>query len=171
MILNFCTKSRKCKYSMLDHKPRLNHVKCIYQYANYLVICVKIDCTHSRSWVPYFTGCGSTRPDGGRHCRLGGDGWLAQGCVWVALSIWTCKIIIFFVKTIIIITMICNSPLSKHWLVCWKLSPALSTLWAILSPALCTLWTQHCSGGRRKQPYTVCHSSRISYTHISQRDP
>ena len=107
----------------------------------------------------------------GRHCRLGGNGWLAQGCVWVALSICTCKIIIISVKTIIFITMICNSPLSKLWLVCLKLSPALSTLWAILSPALCTLWTQHCSGGRKKTTiYCVCHSSRITYTHISQRD-
>ena len=48
--------------SMLDHKSRLN---CIYWYAIYLVICVRIDCTHSRSRVTYFTGCGTTRPGGG----------------------------------------------------------------------------------------------------------
>ena len=48
--------------SMLYHKSRL---KCIYWYAIYLVICVRIDCTHSRSWVAYFTGCGTTRPGGG----------------------------------------------------------------------------------------------------------
>ena len=64
------------------------------------------------------------------------------------------------VKTIIIIIIIRDSPLSKHWLICFKLSPALSAL-----------WTQHCSGGRKKeQPYNVCHSSRISYTHIPLRD-
>ena len=48
--------------SMLDHKSRLN---CIYWYAIYLVICVRIDCTHSRSRVTYFTGCDTTRPGGG----------------------------------------------------------------------------------------------------------
>ena len=48
--------------SMLDHKSGL---KCIYCYAIYLVICVRIDCTHSRSWVAHFTGCGTTRPGGG----------------------------------------------------------------------------------------------------------
>ena len=47
---------------MLDHKSRL---KCIYWYAIYLVICERIDCTHSRSWVAYFTGCGTTSPGGG----------------------------------------------------------------------------------------------------------
>ena len=47
---------------MLDHKSRL---KCIYWYAIYLVICVRIDCTHSRSWVAYLTGCGTIRPGGG----------------------------------------------------------------------------------------------------------
>ena len=29
---------------------------------------------------------------------LDGAGWLAKGCVWVVLSIWTCKIIIISVK-------------------------------------------------------------------------
>ena len=48
--------------SMLDHKSRL---KFIYWYAIYLEICMRIDCTHSRSWVAYFTGCGTTRPGGG----------------------------------------------------------------------------------------------------------
>ena len=48
--------------SMLDHKSRLN---CIYWYAIYLVICVRIDCTHSRSRVTYFTGCDTTSPGGG----------------------------------------------------------------------------------------------------------
>ena len=63
------------------------------------------------------------------------------------------------VKTIIIIIITRDSPLSKHWLLCFKLSPALSAL-----------WTQHCSGVKKEQPYNVCHSSRISYTRISQRD-
>ena len=34
----------------------------------------------------------------GRHCCLGGDWWLAWCCVWVALSIWTCKIVTISVK-------------------------------------------------------------------------
>ena len=63
------------------------------------------------------------------------------------------------VKTIIIIIITRDSPMSKHWLICFKLSPALSAL-----------WTQHCSGVKKEQPYNVCHSSRISYTRISQRD-
>ena len=63
------------------------------------------------------------------------------------------------VKTIIIIIITRDSPLSKHWLICFKLSPALSAL-----------WTQHCSGVKKEQPYNVCHSSRISYTRIPQRD-
>ena len=63
------------------------------------------------------------------------------------------------VKTIIIIIITHDSPLSKHWLICFKLSPALSAL-----------WTQHCSGVKKEQPCNVCHSSRISYTRIPQRN-
>ena len=48
--------------------------------------------------------------------------------------------IIISVKTINIIIIIRDSPLSKHWLLCFKLSPALSAL-----------WTQHCSRGRKKK--------------------
>ena len=32
---------------------------------NYLVICLRIDCSHSRSWVAYFTGYSTTHPSGG----------------------------------------------------------------------------------------------------------
>ena len=130
--------------SMLDHKSRL---KCIYWYAIYLVICVRIDCTHSRSWVAYFTGCGTTagvgpalarhrccRPDVGPtlhrlaslsgRCRVAGLGL----CVNCSLHLSMQNIIISVKKTIIIIIIIRDSPLSKHWLHCFKLSPAWSTL-------------------------------------------
>ena len=160
--------------SMLDHKSRL---KCIYWSAIYLVICVRIDCTHSMSWVAYFTGCGTTRPGGGGgRPGVGLSSMLSSRCwanvgpagvaVWAVTGRWpgaVCELLSPFemenisisVKTIIIIIIIRDSPLSKHWLPCFELSPALS--------ALCT---QHCSGGR---PYTVCHSSRNSYTRIPQR--
>ena len=143
--------------SMLDHKSRLN---CIYWYAIYLVICVSIDCTHSRSRVTYFTGCGTTRPGGGGgRPGVGLSSMLSSRCwanvgpagvaAWAVTGSWSgavcelfspfehakyqylCKIIIIIIR---------DSPLSKHWLICFKLSPALSTL-----------WTQHCSGGRKKR--------------------
>ena len=63
--------------SMLDHKSGL---KCIYWYAIYLVICVRIDCTHSRSWVAYFTGCGTTRPGGGGRPGVGPSSMLSSRC-------------------------------------------------------------------------------------------
>ena len=64
--------------SMLDYKSRL---KCIYWYAIYLVICVRIDCTHSRSWVAYFTGCATTRPgSGGGRPGVGLSSMLSSRC-------------------------------------------------------------------------------------------
>ena len=60
------------------------------------------------------------------------------------VPIWTCKIIITYAKFIIIIIVICDSAMSYHWLVGFKLSPALSTLWA-----------QHCSGGRQTTTYRM----------------
>ena len=76
---------------MLDHKPRL---KCIYQYANYLVIWVRIDCTHSRSWVPYFTGCSSSRPDGGGEWPSVGPSSMPSSRYWtnfgpVGIAVWS----------------------------------------------------------------------------------
>ena len=164
--------------SMLDHKSRLN---CTYWYAIYLVICVRIDCTHSRSRVTYFTGCDTTRPGGGGgRPGVGLSSMLLSRCwasvgpadvaAWAVTGSWpglyvNCSLhsnmqnISISVKTIIIIIITRDSPLSKHWLICFKLSPALSAL-----------WTQHCSGVKKEQPYNVCHSSRISYTRISQRD-
>ena len=82
--------------SMLDHKSRL---KCIYWYAIYLEICVRIDCTHSRSRVAYFTGCGTTRPGGGGgRPGVGPSSMLSSRCwanvgpagvaVWVVTGGW-----------------------------------------------------------------------------------
>ena len=66
-------------------------------------------------------------------CRVAGPGL----CVNCSLHLYMQNIMIS-VKTIIIIIVIHDSPLSKHWLLCFKLSPALSTL-----------WTQLCSGGKK----------------------
>ena len=125
------------------------------------MICVRIACTPAQYWITYFTDCDRTCPDGGGGwCGIGPSsilssqhwanvgpagiavwvmtkGW-PRDSVWVALSIWTSMIIIISVKIIIIIIVKCHSPISNHWLVCFKLSSALSTLWA-----------QHYSGGRK----------------------
>ena len=149
--------------SMLDHKSRL---KCIYWNAIYLVICVRIDCTHSRSWVAYFTvavapparaaagSAGSARRwpiidavvpmlgqrwTGRSHC-LGGEGWLAGGCVWITLSIWTCKISLSLQKLSLSLLFFVTVPCQSTDFFVFKLSPALSAL-----------WTQHCSGGKKQQ--------------------
>ena len=157
--------------SMLDHKSRL---KCIYWNAIYLVICVRIDCTHAWSWVAYFTGCGSTRPGGGgvgpalahhRCCRpdvgptldwpesLSGRWRVAgRGCVWIALSIWTCKISLSLQKLSLSLLLFVTVPCQSTDFFVFKLSPALSAL-----------WTQHCSGGKKT-------TNIISYTFIPQRD-
>ena len=161
---------------MLDHKSRL---KCIYWYAIYLVTCVRIDCTHgpgspiSLAVAPPARAAAGVGPALARHrccrpdvgptldrpaslsgrCRVAGPGL----CVNCSLHL-NMQNIIISVKAIIIIIIIRDSPLSKHWLLCFKLSPALSALWT-------QLWWQ-----KKEQPYTVCHSSRISYTRIPQRD-
>ena len=75
--------------SMLDHKSRL---KCIYWYAIYLEICVRIDCAHSRSWVAYFTGCGGRRPGVGPSSMLSSRRWASVGLtgvtVWAVTDGW-----------------------------------------------------------------------------------
>ena len=163
--------------SMLDHKSRLN---CIYWYAIYLVICVRTDCTHGPGspislavTPPARAGAGVSPALACHRCCCTDVGpaldqpasrpgrWRVAGRgVYVNCSLHSnMQNISISVKTIIIIIITRDSPLSKHWLICFKLSPALSAL-----------WTQHCSGVKKEQPYNVCHSSRISYTRIPQRD-
>ena len=62
------------------------------------------------------------------------------------------------VKTISIIIIIRDSPLSKHWLPCLKLSPVLS--------ALCT---QHCSGGRQNSNHILYAIPQEIVTLVSHR--
>ena len=80
-----------------------------------------------------------------RPASLSGQWWVAGPGLCVNCSLhFNMQNIIISVKTIIIIFIIRDSPMSKHWLLYFKLSPALSTL-----------WTQHCSGGRKKRA-TIC---------------
>ena len=107
MILNSWNERRKC-ISVFAHQLRQ---QCIYK-----LICTFPDdlcgiaCTQARSRVAYLSQ---------RIPALAGpcDGCQIWGCVWVLLPMWMCIIIIIIVITNIIIIM-CDSPLSSHWLTC-----------------------------------------------------
>ena len=163
--------------SMLDHKSRLN---CIYWYAIYLVIWVRIDCAHSRSRVTYFTGCDTTRPGGGGgRPGVGLSPMLLYRCwasvgpagvaAWAVTGSWpgaVCELFSPFEHAKY--QYLCKN-YHYHYYYSWQSLVKALTCFK-LSPALSALWTQHCSGVKKEQPYNVCHSSRISYTRIPQRD-
>ena len=159
---------------MLDHKSRL---KCIYWYAIYLVICVRIDCTHSRSWVAYLTGCGTIRPGGGGSrpgvgpsSMLSSRSWANVGpagvTVWAVMGGWqgaVCELLSPFEHAKY--HYLCKN-YHYHYYYSWQsLVKALTSLFLNSGPALSALWTQRCSGGQKKKYiYTT------SYTFIPQRD-
>ena len=143
---------------MLDHKSRL---KCIYWYAIYLVICVRIDCTHSRSWVAYLTGCGTIRPGGGGSrpgvgpsSMLSSRSWANVGpagvTVWAVMGGWqgaVCELLSPFEHAKY--HYLCKN-YHYHYYYLWQsLVKALTSLFLNSGPALSALWTQRCSGGQK----------------------
>ena len=154
--------------SMLDHKSRL---KCIYWYAIYLVICVRIDCTHSQSWVAYFTACGTTRPGGGGSrpgvgpsSMLSSRSWANVGpagvTVWAVMGGWpraVCEFLSPFEHAKY--HYLCKN-YHYHYYSWQSLVKALTSTFVFkLSPALSMLWTQHCSGGKKTNILLVALSS------------
>ena len=110
-------------YILNVNKPNL---KCRYQYAHSQVIGVRIAYTRAQSRFTSFSGCcpasalslvGSTLD---QPASLPGRRQVAdRGCVWVALPISTCIIIIIVIIPIIVSIIVCDSFIeSNHWLVC-----------------------------------------------------
>ena len=144
--------------SMLDHKSRL---KCIYGPES--PITPAPPARAAAEVGPALACHPCCRPDAGptldRPASLFGR-WRVAGrglCVNCSLHS-NMKNISISVKTIIIIIIIRDSPLPKHRLPCFKLSPTLS--------ALCT---QHCSGGRKKSNHILYAIPQEIITLVSHR--